>query len=118
MLSCIICSIVKKRIPEGFQASPGISENFRNATALLYQPQALPPAGFLGTALQPLPAAGWSAGVFSAVLLFSIPVPPAPAFSPPHAVAQPDTDRPAPAIIRPARNFLKSILFIPLPSFG
>jgi hypothetical protein len=48
--------------------------------------------------LQPLPPAGFFCGASFAVVFSSTSVPPAPAFSPLQAVAQPVIEKPAPAI--------------------
>ncbi len=76
---------------------------FCSATALLHQ-------------LQPLPPAGFFCGASFAVVFSSTSVPPAPAFSPLQAVAQPVIERPAPAIkltmLKLAKSFFNSFLSI------
>jgi hypothetical protein len=66
--------------------------------------------------LQPLAPAGLLAGASFTVVLFSISVLPAPGSSPLHAVAQPVTESPAPAIrlatLKPANSFFSSFLSI------
>jgi hypothetical protein len=95
----------KNRVQVASCLPPGNPVIFSNsATALLIQLQPLPPAGF------------W-AGASSEVELFSISVPPAPDFSPLHAVvAHPVTEKPAPAIklamLRLANSFFISFLSI------
>ena len=76
---------------------------FCSATALLHQ-------------LQPLPPAGFFCGASFAVVFSSTSVPPAPAFSPLQAVAQPVIERLAPAIkvtmLKLAKSFFNSFLSI------
>ena len=98
--------VIKNRVPDGIFSPPGNPVTI----FLAVRPHYLFP-------LQPLPPAGFAAGASSAVELFSSPVPPAPAFSPPQAVvAQPDTASPVPAIrlamLMPASSFFNSFLSI------